>query len=135
MESRENGEKERESGPQGIQQASVPGPDMESFLWSVVGRKSPADPGSPVGESLLPRVKEEDVYEPQICPWGFCKVFRYGVNTGSSGSGKLTFGKGTILTVHPSKCNRTQQHTGNSGISPQVSRLREMYVAWAPELA
>lgn len=90
---------------------------------------------APVGESLLPRVKEEDVYEPQRSPWGFCKGLHCSADTGGSGYGKLTFGQGTILTIHPSKCNRTQLHTGNSGISPQVSGLTEMYVAWEPDLA
>uniref|UniRef100_A0A8C8X214 T-cell receptor alpha chain constant domain-containing protein n=1 Tax=Panthera leo TaxID=9689 RepID=A0A8C8X214_PANLE len=56
---------------------------------------------APVGESLLPRVKEEDVYEPQRSPWGFCKGLHCSADTGSSGYGKLTFGQGTILTVHP----------------------------------
>lgn len=88
-----------------------------------------------VGESLFPGVKEEDVYEPQRSPWGFCKGLHYSANTGSSGYGTLTFGQGTILTVHPSKCNRTQHHTGNSGISPRVSGLTEMYVAWESDLA
>lgn len=129
-------EREREGvGPSGDPTGQCPKTRHGKVPLVRSGKEEPHSPGSPVGESLFPRVKEEDVYEPQICPWGFCKVFRYGVNTGSSGSGKLTFGKGTILTVHPSKCNRTQQHTGNSGISPLVSGLREMYIAWAPDLA
>lgn len=126
METRGNGERERESGPRGIPQVSVPGPDMEMFLWE--GTAPPTQ--APVGESLLPRVKGEDVCEPQISPWGFCKGLHCSANVGSGGSGKLTFGKGTILTVHPSKCNSTQQHAGHSGISPLVSGLRDLYVAW-----
>lgn len=127
METRGNGER-RETGPWGDAGGQCPRTRRGNGSLTYGGKKL-SQIQTTLGESLLPRIKEEVVCEPLEYPRGSCKGFHCSVTTGGAGYGKLTFGQGTTLTVHPSKCNRTQQHTGNSGISPLVLVLREMCVA------
>lgn len=134
METRENGEREgvRPSGDTAGQCPRT----RHGNVPLVLGEKEGPHRSRPLEVSLFsPELKGKMSMSLRSPAWGFCKGLPCSVSTGNTGSGKLTFGKGTILTVHPSKCNRTQQHTGNSGTSPPVSGLREMYVAWEPDLA
>ena len=90
-----------------------------------MGRISALQIRTPSGESFLPRVKEEVVCEPWGCPRGSCKGFHCSVNTGGA-YGKLIFGQGTTLTVHPSKWKRTQTYWKFWDFRPGISFERNV---------